>query len=52
MLFVERANELRYGARLSTSGAEPQGNRVLRGRKLHAVDPKPCDLSMGRVKRR
>ena len=52
VLFVERANELRCAARLSTSGVEPKGNRVLIGRQLYAVDPKPCDLSMGRVKRR
>ena len=32
VLFVERSGELRVLARLSTSGAEPQGNQVLRGR--------------------
>ena len=32
VLFVERANELRVKARLSASGAKPQGKRVLRGR--------------------
>ena len=32
VLFVERANELWCAARLSASGAKPQGNRVLRGR--------------------
>ena len=28
VLFVERSGELRMRARLSTSGAEPKGNRV------------------------
>ena len=32
VLFVERSGELRVRARLSTSGAEPKGNQVLRGR--------------------
>ena len=32
VLFVERSGELRVLARLSTSGAEPQGNQVLTGR--------------------
>ena len=51
VLFVERSGELMYAARLSDSVTEPQGNRVLIGRiKLHALDPKPGDLSMSRVK--
>ena len=32
VLFVERSGELRMLARLSASGAEPEGNQVLRGR--------------------
>ena len=50
VLFVERAGELRYVARLSNKVTEPKGNRVLIGQKLHAVDPKPGDLSMSRLK--
>ena len=51
VLFVERAGELLYVARLRCRAPEPQGNRVLNGREFHAVDPKPGDLSMGRMKR-
>ncbi len=29
---------------------EPKGNRVLTGRKLQGIDPKPGDLAMGRLK--
>ena len=29
---------------------ESKGDRVLRGRKSFIIDPKPCDLSMGRLK--
>lgn len=29
---------------------EPKGNRVLIGRKSVAIDPKPGELSMGRLK--
>ena len=50
VLFVERSGELRVLARLRDSVPEPQGNRVLIGPKLHAVDPKPGDLSMSRLK--
>ena len=51
VLFVERSGELMYAARLSYSVAEPKGNRVLIARiKLHALDPKPGDLSMSRLK--
>lgn len=32
VLFVERTGELRYVARLSAEGTEPEGNRVLIGR--------------------
>ena len=32
VLFVERANELQYVARLSISDAKPQRKRVLNGR--------------------
>ena len=52
VLFVERSGELLYAARLSTSGTEPQGNRVLIALQLHAIDPKPGDLSMCRLKLR
>jgi len=34
VLFVERASELLYAARLRRSAPEPQGNRVLTGRKI------------------
>ena len=33
VLFVERSSELRWLARLSTQGVEPEGNQVLIGRK-------------------
>ena len=49
--FVEWSGELFYGARLRSEGPEPKGNRVLIARlKLVAIDPKPGDLSMGRLK--
>ena len=51
--FVEWSGELLSQARLSYSVAEPKGNRVLIAReKLVAIDPKPGDLSMGRLKLR
>ena len=50
VLFVERSGELLYAARLSDSVTEPQGNRVLIALQLHAIDPKPGDLSMSRLK--
>ena len=50
VLFVERASELRLLARLNITDVEPQRKRVLIGQELIVVDPKPCDLSMGRVK--
>ena len=51
VLFVERSGEFMYAARLSTSGTEPKGNRVLRARKKSvAIDPKPGDLTMSRLK--
>ena len=51
VLFVERANELWYAARLRcwSIGAEAKAS-LKRARKLHAVDPKPGDLSMSRLK--
>ena len=52
VLFVERSGELLYAARLSTEGTEPKGNRVLIALQLHAIDPKPGDLSMCRLKLR
>ena len=50
VLFVERSGELLYVARLSTEGTKPKGNRVLIGRELHVIDPKPSDLPMARMK--
>ena len=50
VLFVERSGELPVLARLSTEGAEPEGNRVLIAREYGAIDPKPGDLSMSRLK--
>ena len=51
VLFVERSGELLYVASLRYSVPEAKGNRVLIARiKLHAIDPKPGDLSMGRLK--
>ena len=53
VLFVERSGELQYAARLNDSVMEPEGNRVLTAREeLHAVDPKPGDLTMSRLKLR
>ena len=49
--FVEWSGELLYAASLRYSVPEAKGNRVLTGRiKLHAIDPKPGDLSMSRLK--
>ena len=49
--FVEWSGELLSLARLRYSVPEPQGNRVLRARmKSVAIDPKPCDLPMSRLK--
>ena len=39
VLFVERSGELRVAARLSASGTEPEGNRVLTGRKVTTCRP-------------
>ena len=39
VLFVERSGELPVLARLSTEGAEPKGNQVLRGRIVSAGRP-------------
>ena len=51
VLFVERSGEFMCGARLSASGVEPKGNRGLIARiKFVAIDPKPGDLSMSRLK--
>ena len=52
VLFVKRANELWYVARLICSAEKPQRKRVLIERKLCAADPKPGDLSMSRVKQK
>ena len=52
VLFVERANELWYVARLRcwSTGAEEKSS-LNRAKKLCDVDPKPGDLSMSRLKR-
>ena len=50
VLFVERSGELPDLARLRTKGPEPKGNQVLIGRQSDAVDPKPGDLPMSRMK--
>ena len=50
VLFVERSGELLLLARLSTLGAEPEGNQVLTGPESVGADPKPGDLSMSRMK--
>ena len=51
VLFVERSSELRYVARLSTRRCGAEGKPSLkRARESHAVDPKPGDLSMARLK--
>ena len=47
VLFVERSGELRSLARLSTAGAEPEGNQVLRGPESVGVNPKPGDVEKG-----
>ena len=49
--FVEWSGELLYVASLRYSVPEAKGNRVLIGRiKFAAIDPKPGDLSMSRLK--
>ena len=51
VLFVERANELWYAARLSCWSNGAAGKPSLnRADELYAVDPKPGDLSMSRLK--
>ena len=39
VLFVERSGELRLLARLSTESVEPQGNQVLRARRVSVRIP-------------
>ena len=39
VLFVERSGELPALARLRTTGPEPKGNRVLRGREVSGGRP-------------
>ena len=53
VLFVERSGELWYVARLSTwkYGAEARAS-LNRAKQLHAIDPKPGDLPMSRLKLR
>ena len=51
VLFVERSGEYFYVARLRYSVPKPKGNRVLIARvKSVAIDPKPGDLAMVRLK--
>ena len=51
VLFVERANELRYAARLRCLNTGAAGKPSLnRATELYDVDPKPGDLSMSRLK--
>ena len=51
VLFVERSGELSYVARLSTRRYEAEGKPSLnRAIESYAVDPKPGDLSMCRLK--
>ena len=51
VLFVERSGEFTYAARLRSQAPEPKGNRVLIARdKSVAIDPKPGDLAMSRMK--
>ena len=51
VLFVERSGELWYLASLSDSVTEAKRKRVLRAReKSVAIDPKPGDLAMVRLK--
>ena len=48
--FAEWAGELRYSARLSRiCGAEAKAS-LNRATKYYAVDPKPSDLAMSRLK--
>ena len=52
VLFVERSGELWYVARLSTRRYGAEGKPSLkRANESHAIDPKPGDLSMDRLKR-
>ena len=49
--FVEWSGELLQSASLRYSVPEAKGNRVLIAREeLGAIDPKPGDLSMSRLK--
>ena len=50
VLFVERSGELQSVARLNDKVMKPKGNRVLIAREYGAIDPKPGDLSMSRLK--
>ena len=51
VLFVERSGELRYIARLSTRKVRSQSeSESKKGDELYAVDPKPGDLPMDRLK--
>lgn len=62
--FEKRAKECIFVARLSSTGAKPQGNQharnhlsvvrgdVSKGVESPGCEPKPGDLSVGKVKRR
>jgi len=51
VLFVERSGELLYVARLSAIKAwSRRETESEEGGKSHAIDPKPGDLSMDRLK--
>ena len=52
VLFVERANELWYAARLRCWSIGAVGKPSLNRAKIeyYAIDPKPSDLSMSRLK--
>ena len=51
VLFVERSGELLYVAsfKVFSTGGEARAS-LNRATELHAIDPKPGDLSMGRLK--
>jgi hypothetical protein len=52
VLFVERTGELLFYARLSDKARSRSESESKKGVKYKAVDPKPGDLPMGRVKRK
>ena len=50
VLFVERSSELISKCKLNPFGEGIVKARLNRPSKFHAVDPKPSDLTMGRLK--